>query len=114
MNDAYPGAQQAPTQMVQMLASPQTKPDDVVDSAAIFYKESQDTCQARKTRCPENYFRLCEGCKCIHDPKTEMTLVEGNAFCKNLGPANSQLFQFETLRELQFVDKYIRTGLSIS
>ena len=114
LNDAYPGAQQAPTQMVQMLASPQTKPDDIVDSAAIFYKESQDTCQAIEAKCPENFFRLCEGCKCLHDPETKMTLIEGNAYCKNLGSPNSQLFQFERIKELQLLDEYINKGLCIS
>ena len=113
LNDAYPGAEQSPTMMVQMLASPQTKPDDILDSAAIFHKDNLETCQAIENECPESFFRLCEGCKCIHDPKAHMTLAEGNSYCKNFGANNAELLQFESLEELKLLDAYMKTGLYI-
>ena len=45
LNDMYPGAQQVPTQLVQMLASPQIKPDDKLESTAILHNQYEKQCE---------------------------------------------------------------------
>ena len=110
LDDMYPGAQQPPTLMVQMLGSPQTSADAKIESAAIFHKENIDSCQASEPECPENFFRPYNEGKCIHDPHIKMTWNEANNYCSNVASGNSRMLQFEVLKESMFLSRYIMKG----
>ena len=110
LNDMYPGVQQVPTQMVQMLATPQIKPDDKLDSMALYNKQYTKRCEKSQPKCPEEFFRLETNGICIHDPKKGMSFSDSNAYCRDIGDGKAKLFHFENSEETRLLFDYIRKG----
>ena len=106
----YPGAQQVPTQLVQMLASPQIKPDDKLESTAVLHNQYEKQCERTEPKCPESSFRLEKNGICIHDPKKGMNFFAAKKYCHNLGEGKARLFQFENLEETKLLFQYITKG----
>ena len=110
LNDMYPGIQQVPTQMVQMLASPQIKPDDKLDSTALFHNQYKKSCEKSQPKCPESFFRLETNGMCIHDPRKGMIFPDSIEYCRNIENGKAKLFRFESLQETKLLLDYIRKG----
>ena len=110
LNDVYPGAQQIPTQMVRMLASPEISPDNKIESTALFHKRANNRCQADVSQCPESFFQLEEDGKCIFDPKQEMTMEDAYSYMPTIDNGNAKLFQFESLEKTKMLFEYVKSG----
>ena len=112
LRDMYPGVEKAPTQMVQMMASPKIEPDDKVESSALFHNENIETCGVADSECPDSFFRPAEGAKCIHRSRQEMEISEAANYCSNLGSGSTlQLLQLELLQDTQFLSEYFLKGV---
>ena len=108
----YPGVEKAPTQMVQMMASPNIEPDDKVESSALFHNENIETCGVEDSECPNSFFRPAEGAKCIHRSGHEMKITEAANYCSTVGSGTtSQLLQLEHLQDTQFLSEYFLMGV---
>ena len=113
LNDMYPGAQQVPTQLVQMLASPQIKPDDKLESTAILHNQYEKQCEKFTPKCPESSFRLEKNGICIHDPKKGMNFEDAKDYCHNLAEGKAKLLRFENLQETKLLFEHITRGIQI-
>ena len=113
LHDMYPGANQIPTQLVQMMASPQIKPDDKLESTAVFHDQFEKQCEKLEPQCPRSSFRLEKNGICIHDPKKGMNLPDAKQYCHNLEEGKAKLFRFENLEETKLLFQYISKGILV-
>ena len=112
LREVYPGANQIPTAMIRMLSNPTISPDRKASSASILHKDTYDRCSepSSSLECPESFLSLTNTDKCIHDPSTEMTFDEANAYTLNLEGGNADLFQFTNEEETKELFEYVKSG----
>ena len=112
LRDMYPGIEQAPTQMVQMMASPQIKPDDKVESSALFHQENIEACEATEPKCPDLFHRPHNATTCIYRSRQEVDIDDAATFCNSIGNTpSSQILRLEILQDTQFLSQYFLKGL---
>ena len=113
LRDMYPGVEQAPTQMVQMMASPQIEPDDQVESSALFHAENVNTCDSSELiECPKSFHRPNEEEKCIHRSKETMTIADALNYCWSAADGYvTRFLRLELLQDTQFLSKHLLKGI---
>ena len=112
LRDMYPGVEQAPTQMVQMMASPQIEPDDQVESSALFHKENVDTCDSSDSKCPGSFHRPNEEAKCIHRSKETMSIADALSYCASAADGyRSRFLRLDLLQDSNFLSKHLLKGI---
>ena len=112
LRDMYPGIEQAPTQMVQMMSSPQTQPDDKIESSALFHQENIEACEAAEPKCPDLFYRPPNSNKCIYRSRQEVATSDAASYCNSIGNTlSSQILRLEILKDTQFLSQYFLKGI---
>ena len=112
LRDMYPGIEQAPTQMVQMMSSPQIQPDDKIESSALFHQEDIEACEAAEPKCPDLFYRPPNSDKCIYRSRQEVDISDTATYCNSIGNTpSSQILRLEILQDARFLSKYFLKGI---
>ena len=112
LRDMYPGVEQAPTQMVQMMSSPQIEPDDKVESSALFHQENIEACEAAEPQCPVLFYRPPNSDKCIFRSRQEVEINDAATYCDSIGNSiSSQILRLEVLQDTRFLSQYFLKGI---
>ena len=112
LRDMYPGVEQAPTQMVQMMSSPQIEPDDKVESSALFHQENIEACEAAEPQCPDLFYRPPNSDKCIYRSRQEVDISDAATYCNSIGDTlSTQILRLEILQDTRFLSQYFLKGI---
>ena len=87
----YPGATQAPTQMIRMLGSPGMSPDKSLDAEAVLNPEDEKKCKyVGNMECPEGFITVTNSsnferpCWKFEDPTEKRSKYGAIDYCQNL------------------------------
>ena len=120
--ETYPGAQQAPTQMIRMLGSPGMDPDKSMEAEAILNPEDQEKClHENKTetllKCPDGFVNIAnytdKGWPCwhFHDRDHKRSKAEASDYCNNLvGDDEFHLFVVRHRLDWEVLWNILNTG----